>query len=135
MNGTSITKTASFSGDFDSAVQKTRSALSEQGFGILTEIDVQAILKKKLGIDYPRTLILGACNPKLAHRALTAEPDVSSVIPCNVVVRETDVGSVEVAALDPLALTTLFEHSEIAAVAQESGARLDRALEQVGAST
>ncbi|MBF0590078.1 MAG: DUF302 domain-containing protein [Magnetococcales bacterium] len=128
MSTTHFVKTVSVAGTFDATVQAVKSALGEQGFGILTEIDVRATLKKKLGIDHPPTLILGACNPKLAHRALTAEPDVSTLMPCNVVVRETPSGTVEVVALDPLALKTLIDHPEIEAVAHEGGARLDQAL-------
>ena len=134
MSETRITKTVSFAGGFDDAVQATRAALQVQGFGILTEIDLQATLKKKLGVDYPRTLILGACNPKLAHRALTAEPDVATLIPCNVVVRETTAGGVEVVAMDPLVLTELLNHSTIAAVAKEGAARMDAALRQISPS-
>ncbi len=134
MSKTRITKTVSFAGTFDDAVLAIRSALQTQGFGILTEIDVQATLKKKLGVDYPRTLILGACNPKLAHRALTAEPDVAALMPCNVVVRETTDGAVDVVAMDPLVLTELLKHPTIVAVAKDGAARLDAAFREIPSS-
>jgi uncharacterized protein (DUF302 family) len=131
MNTIEISKTISFSGEFDEAVKSTRSALQEQGFGILTEIDVKATLKNKLDVDYPRTLILGACNPKLAYRALTADPNVSVLMPCNVVVRETSLGKVEIAAMDPNLLSDLLGHPDIIAVAEEGALRLDAALKQI----
>lgn len=119
-------------GDFDAITLKTREALAKQGFGILTEIDVRATLKKKLDVDHPRMVILGACNPPLAHRALTSDPYVSVLLPCNVVVRELPDGSVEVAAINPQVLATLIPNAEIAQVAAEADRRLKLALEEVG---
>lgn len=134
MSESRITNTITFAGPFDDAVQATRTALQAQGFGVLTEIDLQATLKKKLGVDFPRTLVLGACNPKLAYTALTAEPDVAALIPCNVVIRETTDDRVEVMAMDPLILTKLLEHPTIVQVAKEGAVRLEAALQEVLAS-
>ncbi|MBF0382916.1 MAG: DUF302 domain-containing protein [Magnetococcales bacterium] len=133
MNNIRLSKTAAFSGDFDTAVQKVSAALAEQGFGILTQIDVQGTLKKKIDVDYPRMLILGACNPKLAHRALLADSDVSVLMPCNVVVRETTNGDVEIVAMDPMLLTDLISHPEITAVAQDAAQRIDTAIQNTTA--
>ena len=88
-------------GKFDEVDAHTRAALADQGFGVLTEIDVKATLKKKIDVDFPRYVILGACNPKLAHQALSAEPDIGLLLPCNVVVSETPEGKAEVTALKP----------------------------------
>ncbi|MBF0381678.1 MAG: DUF302 domain-containing protein [Magnetococcales bacterium] len=131
MSTEQITKTATVPKKFKKAVKKVKAALKEQGFGILTEIDVQATLKTKLDVDYPPTLILGACNPKLAHRALLANADVSVLMPCNVVVRVNEDGKVEVAAMDPMILSELMKNPEITLVAEEGAARLDKALAQI----
>ncbi|MBF0293747.1 MAG: DUF302 domain-containing protein [Magnetococcales bacterium] len=117
--------------DFATTEQAIRAALAEQGFGILTEIDVSATLKKKLDVDTPRTLILGACNPKLAHRALGAVPDVSVFMPCNVVLRENADGQVEIAALDPITMSEMIRHPELSAVATEARQRILTALNAV----
>ena len=88
---------------FDEAVERTTEALKQEGFGIITEIDVTETLRKKLGIDFRKYKILGACNPALAHEAIKIEDKVGTMLPCNVVVQETDGGKVEVAAIDPVA--------------------------------
>lgn len=88
---------------FDEAVERTTEALKREGFGIITEIDVTETLRKKLGIDFRKYKILGACNPALAHEAIKIEDKVGTMLPCNVVVQETDGGKVEVAAIDPVA--------------------------------
>jgi uncharacterized protein (DUF302 family) len=117
---------------YERAVERTREELAKEGFGVLTEIDVAATLRKKLDVDFPPYLILGACNPPLAHRALTAEPDIGLLLPCNVVVRagETD-GTSEVLAMDPEAALSLSENPGIAPLAREVGERLRRVLDRL----
>lgn len=112
---------------FHQAVEAVREALKAQGFGVLTEIDVQATLKAKLGVEMPPYLILGACNPPLAHRALSANPEVGLLLPCNVVVRDTGRGIV-VEAMDPEAAMSIVKDAEVAQVAREARAKLEAAL-------
>jgi len=112
--------------DFATALERTTTALKVEGFGVLTEIDVKETLKKKLDIDFPAYKILGACNPPLAHRALTAAPEVGLLLPCNVTVRQLDGGWVEVALVDPLAMLGVVANSDLQAVADEAAARLKR---------
>jgi len=88
--------------DFDSVINKTTEALKEEGFGVITEIDIKKTMKEKLDIDYRNYKILGACNPKFAHQALLKEDKVGTMLPCNVIVQSTDNGQVEVAAVNPL---------------------------------
>ncbi|MBF0161750.1 MAG: DUF302 domain-containing protein [Magnetococcales bacterium] len=117
---------------FDATVEALRVSLAAQGFGILCEIDVSATLKKKLDVEHPRTLILGACNPPLALRALTAVPDIATLLPCNVVVRMQG-DRVEIATINPAAMAQMIQHPEIDAVAQEVDKRLRAALDAVAA--
>ncbi len=124
--GTTITTQLSF----DEAVQRTRDALADQGFGVLTEIDVQATLKKKLDQNMPPYLILGACNPQLASQALELEPGIGLLLPCNVVVRR-DGDNTLVQALDPQVMVSLPGRPELQGVADEAAKRLSAALEAV----
>ena len=112
---------------YEEAVERVTSALAGEGFGILTEIDVKATLKKKLYLDFRRYVILGACNPPLAHRALSAELDVGLLLPCNVIVYEDDGGSV-VSAADPGAMMEVSGNPALEPVAAEARERLERAL-------
>jgi uncharacterized protein (DUF302 family) len=114
-----------YAGAFDQAVARVTEELQKEGFGILTEIDVKATLKKKLDVDHRPYKILGACNPQLAHRALTAVPDIGLLLPCNVVVRENDDGSVDVGFLDPGMMSTMVA-GDIEAIAVDARARLER---------
>ena len=113
---------------FDTALQRVTEELQREGFGVLAEIDVQATLKKKLNADMPPYRILGACNPPLAHQALTADPHVGLLLPCNVVVREDDAGKVHVEFMDPNAVLELVNKPEIAQVAGEVRQRLERVM-------
>ena len=115
---------------FDEAVTQVRQALDEQGFGILTQIDVKATMKAKLDVDVEPYLILGACNPSLAHQALTLEPAIGLLLPCNVTVR-TENGATIVQAMDPQLLVTVVDKPGLKAVADEAGRRLSKALAQL----
>ncbi|HEX5092172.1 MAG TPA: DUF302 domain-containing protein [Burkholderiales bacterium] len=116
---------------FDQAVEKMTQALAREGFGVLTEIDVAATLKKKLGLERPPYKILGACNPQFAARALEAEPQIGALLPCNVVVRVDAAGKTVVEVMDPDAVLGLVGRPEIAPIAAEVRARLERALAAV----
>jgi uncharacterized protein (DUF302 family) len=116
---------------FDATVEKTIQALQKEGFGILSDIDVAATLKRKLGKDMPPYRILGACNPPFAHQALEMEPSIGLLLPCNVVVRQDAAGKVFVEFMDPLAVLDLVDRQEVAAVATEIRQRLDRAMKDI----
>jgi uncharacterized protein (DUF302 family) len=113
---------------FDTAVQRITEELAKVGFGVLTEIDVQATMKKKLGQEMPPYRILGACNPQFASRAIAAEPQIGALLPCNVVVRQDAAGAVLVEMMDPNAVLTLVKHPEVGALASEVRQKLEQAL-------
>lgn len=118
---------------FEEALARVTDALKEEGFGILTEIDVKATMKKKLDIDFREYRILGACNPPLAHRALAAEPMIGLLLPCNVVVQEVEGGSgISVSLVDPLAMFGVVENPELEGVAEEVGKKLDGVIARLG---
>ncbi len=104
---------------FEDAIARTKAALAEHGFGVLSEIDVAATLKAKLGEDMPAYRILGACNPRFAHRALQAEPLIGTMLPCNVIVRQAAPGRVEIAAVDPIASMQAIANPELAGIAHD----------------
>lgn len=117
---------------YEEADRRVREALQQEGFGVLTEIDVRATLKQKLGVDFRRYEILGACNPALAHRALETEVDVGLLLPCNVVVREGDEpGRTVVEALDPVVQLEVSGNPALPELAREVRARMQRALDRV----
>lgn len=116
---------------FDEAVEKARAALAAEGFGVLTEIDVRATLKKKLGVDFKPYKILGACHPASALRALRAEDKIGLMLPCNVVIQEPTPGEVEVAAIDPVASMAAVDNAELAEVAGSVRTRLKNVIDKL----
>lgn len=113
---------------YEQAVERTRAALQKEGFGVLTEIDVRATLRKKLDVDFRKYVILGACNPPLAYQGFQAELDIGLLLPCNVVVYEEDATRSRVAILDPLVQLSITGRKDIEPLADEAKQRLERAL-------
>jgi len=118
-----------FDQPFDDVVTRIREELATEGFGVLTEIDVQATLKQKLNLDVEPYLILGACNPNLASKGLAVEPDLGVLLPCNVVVRRQG-GQTRVAAMDPASALKLADNADLEPLAAEAQARITRAVER-----
>ena len=116
---------------FEEAVTRATAALKEQGFGVLTKIDVQATLKEKLGVDFRPYVILGACNPPSAYEALQAEDRIGLMLPCNVIVQEREDGSAEVAAIDPIASMAAVDNPALASLAQRVQAKLRAVIDSL----
>jgi uncharacterized protein (DUF302 family) len=116
---------------FDEAVERITETLKDQGFGVLTDIDVKETLKKKLDVDFRNYRILGACNPSFAHRALTLEPFIGILLPCNAIVQEWEDGGVEAAVMNPMEALKSVQNPEVAEIAEEATRRLRAALDEV----
>ena len=114
---------------FPEALDRTVAELKKEGFGILTDIDIQATLKNKLGVEFHPYRILGACNPPFAHRALQAEDKIGTMLPCNVIVQEKIPGEVEISAVDPVASMQAVQNPELEAISREISRKLQRVLE------
>ena len=117
--------------DFDAAVARVREALQQEGFGVITEIDVAKTLKTKIGADFRPYLILGACNPRLAYEALQLEDKVGTMLPCNVVVQQTGPGRIEIAAIDPVASMKAIDNPELLEKAKLVGEKLKTVVAQI----
>lgn len=114
--------------DFESAIEKTKEALKEEGFGVLSEINIHEKLREKLNVDFKKYRILGACNPPLAYEALQKENKIGTMLPCNVIVRELSENETEVAAVDPIASMQAVENDELGAVAQQVKKKLEKVI-------
>ena len=117
---------------FNDAVERVMAALKQEGFGVLSDIDVQGAMREKLGLDMPAYRILGACNPPLAHKALQADPDIGLLLPCNVVVRQESEGRVTVAFVDPMVMMERVKQPVVQEVAEDAARRLRRVCESLG---
>lgn len=118
-------------GSFENAIERATSILGEEGFGVLTTIDVSGTLKKKLDVDFQRYTILGACNPGYAHKALTAEDKIGVMLPCNVIVQEMADGKIEVAAVDPMASMMAIENEALGGIATEVREKLKTVIDRL----
>ncbi|WP_423819477.1 DUF302 domain-containing protein [Salinimicrobium sp. TIG7-5_MAKvit] len=117
--------------DFDTAIQKVTEELKKEGFGILTEIDVKETFKKKLDVDFRKYRILGACNPKMAHQAISAESRIGTMLPCNVIVQETGDGTIEVSAVDPVASMQAVKNDTLGDVATQVREKLKKVINNI----
>ena len=116
---------------FDDAVNRVMDELKKEGFGVLTDIDVQTTLKKKLDVDFRKYRILGACNPPFAYKALQAESRIGTMLPCNVIVQETEQGEIEVSAIDPIASMQTIENPELQDIADQVQAKLKKVVDSL----
>ncbi|HSM55065.1 MAG TPA: DUF302 domain-containing protein [Candidatus Sulfomarinibacteraceae bacterium] len=114
---------------YELAIEQVTAALKEEGFGVLTEIDVRATFRKKLDVEFPRYIILGACNPSLAHQALLAERELGALLPCNVIVYDDEAGGSVVSAVNPRAMLGVVQNPELDAIAEDVAQRMQRVLE------
>ena len=118
-------------GTFEEVIEKVTKELKEEGFGILTEIDVTETLKQKLNVDFKKYRILGACNPPYAHKALLAEDKIGTMLPCNVIVQEIEAGIIDVAAVNPMASMQAVENEELEKIANEIKTKLEKVIENI----
>lgn len=117
--------------DFSTAENRVRNKLQEEGFGVLTEIDIQSKLNEKLGVEFPKYKILGACNPPYAYKALKVENKIGTMLPCNVILQELDNDKIEVAAINPIASMMAIENKELSEIAQEITKKLKSTIDQL----
>jgi uncharacterized protein (DUF302 family) len=117
--------------DFNTAIEKVTEELKKEGFGVLTQIDVQETLKKKLDVDFRKYKILGACNPHFAHQALLAEDKIGAMLPCNIIVQEHENGEVEVSAVDPVASMMAVKNEFLGGIAMQVKEKLDRVIDNL----
>jgi len=120
-----------FNSDFNTVVQRTKESLTAQGFGVLTEIDIREKLKEKLDVDFRKYLILGACNPAYAHKALLQEDKIGTMLPCNVIIHEIDNNQIEVAAIDPIASMMAIENPNLHNIAIEIQTKLKTVINSI----
>jgi uncharacterized protein (DUF302 family) len=116
---------------YEAAVEKVKATLKDEGFGVLTTIDVKETLKKKLDVDFRKYVILGACNPPFAYKTLQAEIEIGLLLPCNVIVYENDDGKSAVSAIDPIKMVSIVDNPELEEIAKEVSAKLRKAIEKV----
>lgn len=132
MQQTTLSYTVTLDLSFEQAIEKIKDSLKEEGFGVLTEIDVKETLKKKLDADFRKYVILGACNPKLAHESLSNDLNIGLLLPCNVIVYENEAGKIVVSAVDPNALMNLSENKELLCdIASQASEKIHRSIEKL----